>query len=107
MRYLVTGGSGYFGALLRDRLLKKGMKVRVFDLVDAADRPVEVEFVHGDIRQLTSVEAACADCSAVFHCVAQVPLAKDRHLFQSVNVDGTQNLLRAARTAAVTKVICV
>jgi nucleoside-diphosphate-sugar epimerase len=107
MRYLITGGSGYFGALLRDRLLKSGKQVRVFDLVDTPDRPTKVEFVQGDIRQPSDIEAACADCTAVFHCVAQVPLAKDRHLFKSVNVDGTENLLRAARTAAVRKVVCV
>lgn len=107
MRYLVTGGSGYFGALLRDRLLKNCQQVRVFDLVDTADRPAEVEFVQGDIRQLSDVQAACADCSVVFHCVAQVPLAKDRHLFTSVNIGGADNLLRAAKEGAVKKVVCV
>jgi nucleoside-diphosphate-sugar epimerase len=107
MPYLVTGGSGYFGALLRDRLLKQGRQVRVFDLVDAVDRPAGVEFIQGDIRHFTSIEAACSGCSAVFHCVAQVPLAKDRNLFKSVNVDGTQNLLQAAKMTAVRKVVCV
>ena len=107
MRYLVTGGSGYFGSLLRDRLLKNGQQVRVFDLVDTVDRPAGVEFVQGDIRQFSNVQAACADCSVVFHCVAQVPLAKDRHLFTSVNIDGTDNLLLAAKEVTVRKVVCV
>jgi nucleoside-diphosphate-sugar epimerase len=107
MRYLVTGGSGYFGALLRDRLLKNGKKVRVFDLVDTSDRPAAVEFVQGDIRQISSLESACMNCTAVFHCVAQVPLAKDRRLFKSVNVDGTENLLRVAKGAGIRKVVCV
>src|SRR5947209_10950473 len=50
---------------------------------------------------------ACDRCSVVFHCVAQVPLAKDRELFKSVNVKGTENVLRAAQAAKVRKVIYV
>lgn len=104
---LITGGSGYFGALLRDRLLARRHTVRVFDLVDADDRQPEVEFVQGDIRDAARVAEALAGCEVVYHCVAQVPLAKDRHLFHSVNVGGTENLLRAALAAQVRKVICV
>jgi nucleoside-diphosphate-sugar epimerase len=104
---LITGGSGYFGSLLRDRLLARGQAVRVFDLADADDRKSEVEFVRGDIRDVASVEKAVAGCDVVYHCVAQVPLAKDKELFHSVNVHGTENLLRAALAAHVRKVIYV
>ena len=104
---LITGGSGYFGSLLRDRLMAAGQRVRVFDVADAQDRTDAVEFVGGDIRDLTSVERASAGCEVIYHCVAQVPLAKDRHLFQSVNVDGTRNLLQAAHSARVKKVIYI
>src|SRR5438067_2151448 len=93
--HLVTGGSGYFGGLVVDRLRREGYAVRVFDLVDADDRPCDVEFVQGDIRDAAAVERACRDVAVVHHNVAQVPLAKDRHLFWSVNVEGTENLLRA------------
>lgn len=102
---LVTGGSGYFGSLLRDRLLQSGRRVRVFDIVDASDRPRDVEFVAGDIRDPAAIHTACAGCETVFHCVAQVPLAKDRHLFHSVNVTGVQNLLAAAHASRVAKVV--
>ena len=94
---LITGGSGYFGSLLRDRLHERGHSVRVFDLADAGDRQADVEFARGDIRDARSVTEACAGCDVVYHCVAQVPLAKDKELFQSVNVTGTENLLRRAR----------
>jgi len=104
---LITGGSGYFGALLRDRLMARGQAVRVFDRVDATDRLPGVEFVRGDIRDPDAVAAACAGCGVVHHCVAQVPLAKDRQLFHTVNVDGTANLLGAARAGGVGKVIYV
>jgi nucleoside-diphosphate-sugar epimerase len=104
---LITGGSGYFGSLLRDQLLKNGNPVRLFDLVDADDRPKEIDFIRGDVRDAASVAKAVAGCEVVFHCVAQVPLAKDKNLFRSVNVDGTKNLLRAAMDAKVRKVIYI
>lgn len=106
-RALITGGSGYFGSLLRDRLRARGQAIRVFDLADAEDRKPDVEFVRGDIRHPESVARAVADCEVVYHCVAQVPLAKDRELFHSVNVHGTETLLRAAQQARVHKVIYV
>ena len=102
---LITGGSGYFGCLLRDRLLEQGWQVRVFDLVDADDRPEAVEFVPGDIRDAEGIRAVCAGADVVFHNVAQVPLAKNRDLFWSVNLDGTENLLAAVRDAGVRKLV--
>src|SRR5262245_44317707 len=102
---LVTGGSGYFGSLLLRKLRERQESCRVFDLVDADDRPADVEFVQGDIRDAGAVAAACRGVAIVHHNVAQVPLARDRQLFQSVNVQGTQNLLTAARMASVSKVV--
>ncbi len=104
---LITGGSGYFGSLLRDRLKERGQAVRIFDLADAEDRTPEVTFVAGDIRNEAQVRAACEGCEVVYHCVAQVPLAKDKHLFDSVNIQGTENLLKSALAAKVRKVIYV
>jgi nucleoside-diphosphate-sugar epimerase len=101
----VTGGSGYFGSLLVRQLRRHGRDVRVFDLNDADDRPAEVDFVQGDIRDDASVRRAVEGADAVYHNVAQVPLAKDRHLFESVNIGGTENLLRAAQAAGVRKVV--
>ncbi len=102
---LVTGGSGYFGSLLVRRLLQKGYRCRVLDLNDASDRPAEVEFLRGDIRNPSIVAAACQGTDVVHHNVAQVPLAKDRRLFDSVNIEGTRNLLQAALDARCRKVV--
>lgn len=104
---LITGGSGYFGSLLRDRLRERGDAVRVFDLADAEDRATDVAFVQGDIRDEARVAQAVAGCGTIYHCVAQVPLAKDKELFHSVNVHGTENILRAALEAKARKVIYV
>jgi nucleoside-diphosphate-sugar epimerase len=102
---LITGGSGYFGCLLRDRLFERGESVRIFDLVDVGDRPASVEFQKGDIRDKAAVARACEGVDVVYHNVAQVPLAKDRELFWSVNHGGTENLLVAAREAGVRKIV--
>jgi nucleoside-diphosphate-sugar epimerase len=101
---LVTGGSGYFGSLLVERLVAAGNTVKVLDISDA-DRPDGVELLVGDIRDRDAVEAAVAGCDVVYHNVAQVPLAKDSSLLRSVNVDGTRLLLDAAHRAGVAKVV--
>jgi nucleoside-diphosphate-sugar epimerase len=107
MRALVTGGSGYLGSVLRDRLLAGGDAVRILDVLDAEDRPPAVEFVQADIRDAAAVSRACTGIDVVYHAVAQVPVAKDRKLFESVNVDGTRILLDAVRAARVRKLVHV
>ena len=87
MRALVTGGSGYFGSVLVRELRARGWACRVFDLVDAADRPADVAFARGDVREPDAVRAACTDIDVVFHNVAQVPLARDRRLFGLAGVE--------------------
>ncbi|MBW2290430.1 MAG: NAD-dependent epimerase/dehydratase family protein, partial [Deltaproteobacteria bacterium] len=102
---LVTGGSGYLGSDLVRRLVARGAEVRVFDLVDADDRPPDVDFQQGDIRDAAAVARACDGVDAIFHNVAQVPLVRDRAMLQSVNTRGTERLLEAALAAGVRKVI--
>jgi nucleoside-diphosphate-sugar epimerase len=102
---LVTGGSGYFGSRLVERLRARGYRCRVFDINDPGDRADDVEFARGDVRDLDAVRRASAGATVVFNNVAQVPVAKDRELFQSVNVTGTGHVLRAAKDAGVRKVV--
>lgn len=102
---LVTGGSGYFGSLLVAELRARGVPTRILDLVDAHDRPADVEFVEGDIRSEESVRRAVDGVTTVYHNVAQVPLARDSTLFESVNVGGTRTLLGACEDANVDKVV--
>lgn len=102
---LVTGGAGYFGEILVRKLAASGRRVRVLDLNRPEGYPDSVETVVADIRDRAAVREACADVACVYHNVAQVPLAKDRDLFWSVNRDGTENLLAAAQAAGTRKVI--
>ena len=61
--------------------------------------------MQGDIRDRAAIAAACAGVELVFHNVAQVPLAKDKNLFWSVNRDGTRNMLQASVDQGVRKII--
>jgi len=101
---LVTGGSGYFGSLLVERLIESGHSVRVLDINDSDQRD-RIEMVRGDIRDRAVVREAVQGVDIVFHNVAQVPLAKDTTLLETVNIDGTRNLLDACADARVSKIV--
>jgi nucleoside-diphosphate-sugar epimerase len=105
MNVLVTGGSGYFGSLLLGKLLERGYNCRILDLNDTADRPEGTEFFQADIRDIDAVDSACEGMDIVHHNVAQVPLAKDKTLFNSVNIGGMANLLDACKNRKIKKVI--
>ena len=105
MRCLVTGGSGFFGHLLVEKLLARGEQVRNFDLNAADDEFEGVEFQRGDIRDADAVRRATDGVDVIYHNVAQQPLSKDPELMRSVNLDGTHNLLLAAQASGVTKII--
>src|ERR687892_1322672 len=102
---LVTGGSGYFGSILAEMARARGDRVRVFDVNPPEADPGRVEYIAGDVRDRAAVTDACDGVDVVLHNVAQVPLAKDRDLFWSVNVTGTANVLLAARDQGVAKVV--
>lgn len=104
-RSLVTGGSGFFGTMLVELLRARGDEVRILDVMVPDQVPDGVEVVQADIRDAAAVREACDGVDVAFHNVAQVPLAKDRDLFWSVNVVGTATLLTAARDAGVAKVV--
>jgi nucleoside-diphosphate-sugar epimerase len=102
---LVTGGNGYFGSLLADRLLAAGNHVRVLDVAADGCRRADLDLVVADIRDAAAVRRAVDGVDVVFHNVAQVPLAKDPALLRSVNVEGTQVLLDACRDAGIAKIV--
>jgi nucleoside-diphosphate-sugar epimerase len=104
-RALVTGGSGYFGTTMVEQLCAAGYRVRNLDLNTPEGHPPDVEFILGDIRSAGSVREACEGVDVVFHNVAQQPLAKQADLIESVNIEGTATLLRAAQEARVAKVV--
>ncbi len=104
-RSLVTGGAGYFGDLLSQKLLALGHKVRIFDVNLPPDTSAGTEIIQADIRDKDAVLSACEGIDLVFHNAAEVDLTKDKESFWSVNRDGTKNLLESCARHAVRKVI--
>ena len=98
MKALVTGGAGYFGELLSRKLLERGYSVRIFDVNRPTTTDPRIQVMQADIRDSSAILTACEGIDVAFHNVAQVPLAKDKKLFWSVNRDGTKNLLEACAT---------
>lgn len=104
---LVTGASGFLGWHVARTLLAKGLNVRV--LVRPTSQLTElegVERVTGDLRDPDSLARAVAGCGLVFHVAADYRLwAKDENEMYRSNVDGTRNLLSAARAAGVERIV--
>ncbi len=108
---LVTGGAGFIGSHLVERLIQSGHRVRILDNLSQGRRewvhPTS-EFIEGDLTDLATCRRACADVAGVFHLAAMSKVAPSLDKFEfctEQNIIGTQNLLIAARDAKVRKLI--
>jgi len=103
---LVTGASGFVGWHVARLLRESGYPVRALVRPSSRVRELEVEPVTGDLRDAGSLARAAAGCALVFHVAADYRLwaKQPRELFES-NVDGTRNLLEAACSAGVERVV--
>jgi dihydroflavonol-4-reductase len=103
---LVTGASGFVGWHVARLLIERGHRVRALVRGSGNIPELDVERVTGDLRDAASLEKAVAGCGLVFHVAADYRLwSKDpRDLYQS-NVDGTRNMLSAARAANVERFV--
>ena len=111
---LITGGAGFIGSNMVRFLLDKGQKVRVLDnfetgkrenLAEVADR---IELIEGDIRDMDAVKRAVKGAEIVYHLAAlgSVPRSmKDPATTHDVNVNGTFNVLMAARDEKVKRIV--
>jgi dihydroflavonol-4-reductase len=103
---LVTGASGFIGWHVATKLSARGEKVRALVRPSSKIRELEVETVPGDLREPESLERAVSGCRAVYHVAADYRLwAKDETELYRSNVEGTRNLLAAARNAGVDRVV--
>jgi nucleoside-diphosphate-sugar epimerase len=98
---VVTGGAGFFGQILVQKLLARGEGVTVLDLNKPHWQHPRLRVFQGDIRDKVCVAEAFKGASVIYHNIAQVPLAKDASLFWSVNRDGTAVALQEAAEARV------
>lgn len=107
MKALVTGGSGFIGSHVVDKLRDKGVEVRVYDGIMPSFRK-DIEFYQGSILDSTSLQFAMSGIDAIFHLAAVADVKdvyNDPHYSESINVRGTINVLEAARRAGIKRVI--
>jgi nucleoside-diphosphate-sugar epimerase len=105
---LVTGGSGFFGGILKRALLEQGYSVTNIDLVPDTDTHPSLKSVEGDIRDAKLVDSLFAEgrFAAVMHCAAMLAHEKiDKQMLWTSNVDGTRVLAEACRKHGVRKLI--
>ena len=114
MKFLVTGGAGFIGSHIVDALVKSGDKVCVLDdlssgkrenLKDVADK---IEFIEGDIRDKDVVNRVMQGVDHVLHQAALRSVPKslgNPKLYNDVNINGTLNILEAAKESKVKRVV--
>jgi dihydroflavonol-4-reductase len=103
---LVTGASGFLGWHVARLLLERSYAVRALVRPGSRIDGIDVERVRGDLRDADSLARAAAGCGLVFHVAADYRLwAKDPSELYRSNVEGTRNLLVAARSAGVERVV--
>ncbi|RMF83130.1 MAG: NAD-dependent epimerase/dehydratase family protein [Planctomycetota bacterium] len=106
MRALVTGGGGFLGAAIVERLLDRGWRVRSFSRGDyPALRKCGVQVIRGDLADTDAVARACAGCDIVFHVAAKAGIWGPRREFERANVIGTQNVLEACRAHDIPRLV--
>src|SRR4051794_39896817 len=105
---LVTGGTGFLGSHIARKLIEAGHTVRILRRSDSPLDLVEdipVEHAIGDVLNQESLDRAVQGCDWVFHVAAVSAYWRSNRIkLYLVNVNGTANVLDAARRAAVSRV---
>ncbi len=106
MNVLVTGGGGFMGMALIKRLIAEGHKVTSFS---RRDYPLHwalgISSIQGDIRDANTIEKACEDKDVVFHLAAKVGIWGAYEDYNSTNVTGTFNVIKACRKQGVSRIV--
>jgi nucleoside-diphosphate-sugar epimerase len=114
MKYLVTGGAGFIGSNIVDELIRRGHEVTVLDdLSSGKTANLElvanrIRLVRGTITDLDTAKRACEGVDYVIHLAARTSVpksVKDPIETNQVNIDGTLNVLVAARDAEVKRIV--
>jgi nucleoside-diphosphate-sugar epimerase len=114
MRYVVTGGAGFIGSNTVDELVKRGHSVVVVDDLSAgkeenlAEVRNKITFIKGSITDIETVRKAMHEADYVLHLAARTSVprsVKDPIESNRINIDGTLNVLVAARDAKVKRIV--
>jgi nucleoside-diphosphate-sugar epimerase len=110
-RYFITGGAGFLGINLTRFLLEKGHTVVSYDFEENYDYPeindnrvTVYKTKKSDIRDLANMTECMKGSDVVIHCAAALPLYKPEDIF-STDIDGSRNVLLAAKDVGIKRVI--
>jgi nucleoside-diphosphate-sugar epimerase len=101
---LVTGGSSLLARRTAEALLARGDEVV---MLQRGEAPIDAPQVRGDVRDADLVRSALDGCDAVVHAAAKVGIVGSWEEFRSINVDGTANVIAAARELGLSRVVHV
>jgi len=104
---LVTGASSLLGAGVVRALLGRGATVRCFQRGEPSPAVVDAgaEVVRGDVRDAAAVARAADGCTAIVHVAAKVGVSGPYDEYRAINVDGTANIVSAARAAGIDRLV--
>ena len=114
MRYLVTGGAGFIGSNIVDELVRRGQQVVVLDDLSSGKEEnlaavrSKIDLRIGSITDLATLQSACAGTDYVIHLAARTSVPRsvaDPIEANHVNIDGTLNVLVAARDSKVRRFV--
>ena len=114
MRYLVTGGAGFIGSNIVDELVRRGHQVTVLDDLSTGKETNlshvrgKIDFREGSVVDLAALRPVCDNTDCVIHLAARTSVPKsvlDPVESNRVNIDGTLNVLVAARDAKVRRFV--
>ncbi len=113
MNFLITGGAGFLGSALANRLVRNGHQVRVLDDLSTGDPQVllpDVHFIRGDVNDRPKLWTLLQDVDCVYHLAARVSVPESilyPREYNTVNVGGTVTLMEAMRDVGVRRVVLI
>lgn len=113
MKFLVTGGAGFLGAALANRLVEDGNEVRVLDDLSAGDQArldTRVLFTRGDVNDRPKLWTLLQEIDCVYHLAARVSVAESvlyPREYNTANVGGTVSVMEAMRDVGVRRVVLI
>ena len=111
MKYLITGGAGFLGSALANRLVERDNVVRVLDDESAGDRArlhPSVHFTRGDVSDVPKLWSLLQGVDCAFHLAARVSVSESvlyPRDYNATNVGGTVSLIQAVRDAGVRRML--
>lgn len=107
-RVLITGGTGFLGKYLAERLQEAGAMLKVLDYRFPISKINNANFYESDIRDKEKINFLCKDTEFIFHLAAMPSIARGKKDdYYSINVGGTENIMQAAYNNGVKKIIHV